>query len=628
MKELTKENVQDYAIRFAKVFGLDFEEKLKQEKSKPTPVGEYFFSKDVFSIYKYAAEDKLNEAIVTFHDLIKDSVRNIRIKPDEMRELISDLAELVEIEEFCKFHSERIMDEYTDQYKDHWLFKGEDIKKGIGNLWILPRMEVALTKGLFKTYRYHTENPTVPDPDTVFKLNPNLYIVDSINSFLRYAKSSNYDDLRATYILKIEDILDYSYFCLVIQYKGNVWVGTDKMMFANPNNKYHRRNPTRSREEHFEYLDLPYNLLDKMEEIRAKVKVPVATDTKLELHVYPLRDLHIAHRAFMHQLCANVIGTLQTKEMQQIASYEDVMLALPSGEDVRAESKFSSDRYKGVNERVEEIKRFIYDTSEPGTELAVIDKSLVLTSEHYDPEWLATPESLQNMNNWIANKKIADDVKKKFNEIFNGLTWSDQTEKYFEPFAKVLQKYLHNIFPYAFCGKETSLINFKNKNISQFGQSGLVTFNAGREIYVPITIRDPEGEWTRDGYRGTCQICGNHKESKVTTVSFYSAKHLQKWFKMKWEEIPEWFRLYRYHGFDPYHGNSILDNVDPLAMVKDPITSRYSNGFSVSFHTCGWCKRKLEKEHEKYNQPVLVTDFETMEIESIIEREEWKNLNN
>lgn len=96
---------------------------------------------------------------------------------------------------------------------------------------------------------------------------------------------------------------------------------------------------------------------------------------------------------------------------------------------------------------------------------------------------------------------------------------------------------------------------------------------------------------------------------------------------MEWKDIPDWFKLYRYHGFNPYHGNSILNNVDPLAMIKDPITDRYSNGFSVSFQTCGWCKRKLEKEHGKYQDPVIVADYETMEVTSIIEREEWKKDN-
>ena len=630
MKQLTKENIQTYAIQFAGIFGIDFEEKLKQEESKPTPIGEFFFSKDVFSIYKYAMEDKLVESIVTFHDIIRDSVTNIRIKPDDMRELAGELVQLAEIEEFCKHHSEKMMDEYVAQYKDYWLFEGEDIKKGLGSLWMLPRMEVALTKGLFGTYRYHTENPNVPAPGSTFKLNPNLYIVDSINSFLHYAKSVEHDDVRVTYILKIEDILDYSYFCLVIQHKGNVWIGTDKMMFANPSNKYHRRNPTRSREDHYDYLDLPYTILDQMNEIRKNVKVPVAADTKLELHVYPLKDLHIAHRAFMHQLAAKIIGTLQTKELKRIASYEDVMLALPSGEDVRGKSEFSSDGYEGVNERVAELRKFVEEIS-TSTELAIIDKNLVIQSEHYDPEWLATPESLQNMNNWIANQKVAEDVKEKLRKIYDkDLGWSDTKERYFRPFAEVLTKYLENIFPYVFCGGNNgSLISFENQNVAQFGSGGnyLVTFTGGKDIFVPINIRDPHGEWTPDGYRGTCKMCGKHKESKVITVSFYSAKHLQKMFKMKWEEIPDWFKLYRYHGFDPYHGNSILDNVDPLAMIKDEITRRYSNGFSLSFQTCGWCKKRLEKEHGKFKDPIIVTDYQTMEVTSIIEREDWKQDN-
>jgi len=325
----------------------------------------------------------------------------------------------------------------------------------------------------------------------------------------------------------------------------------------------------------------------------------------------------------MHQLAYKIISLLKP-ELPRIASYEDVMLALPSGKDVRAESKFSSDRYKGVSERVQEIQKMFEETT---TELAIVNKDIVLKSEHYDPEWLATPDSLQNLNNWIANKEVSKNVQDKLDELYPdsrmaGRNDIDRRNELHKDFAKLLSKHVENVYPYLFVASEGSLIAFENMDISQFGsrddgKQQICTFTGGVD-YTTILIRDPEGKMTYDGFRGTCQICKKHPESVVIDMNFRSAKHLQVFFGLKWQQIPKWFRLYRYHGFEPYHGNSILDNVDPLAMVKDNVTKRYANGFSVSIHMCGWCKRRLIKEHQKIEGSALIhVDYNTMKVTSI-----------
>jgi hypothetical protein len=625
MKELTKENIQAYAIKFSKMFDVDFEEKLKQEKSKATSIGEFCFSRDVFGVYRYAEEEMLIEALVTFNDLIKDSVKNIRISdyPD-LRELSAKLLEFAEMIDFCEYHSEIIMDEYVKTYDGYWLFEGHDIKKELGDLWMFPRMEKALGMKLFENYSYYIANSSVPPKDSEFKINPNFYIVDSINSFLRFAKKENTDEVRATYLLKIEDILEYSYFVLVIQYKGNVWIGTDKMMFANPNNKYHRRNPYRSREDHFEYLDLPYGILDRLEEIRKETKVPVP-NSNMELHVLKMKDFHIETKAFMHQLAAHLVGSLEHAKLKQIASYEDVMLALPSGVDVRNDQGFSSDRFKGVDERAKEIQDLFSETS---TELAVINKDLVTTSKHYDPEWLATPESLQNLNNWIANDKLKVEYEEKLEKLYpSSNAWSigsnrgiDIRDNLHKEFGRAIKNKVDNVFQYAFVADEVYVKLCTD--ISQFGSRGeekgsIVWFNHQVGYYSAITVRDETGKWTSNGFKGECSICNNHKESKHIDLTFHSAKELQTFFGLN--HIPDWFKLYRYHGLTPYHGNSILDNVDPLAMIEDNVSERYKNGFTVTIQMCGWCYNKLVKQHRKWEKALILYDVPTNKIISINE---------
>ena len=122
------------------------------------------------------------------------------------------------------------------------------------------------------------------------------------------------------------------------------------------------------------------------------------------------------------------------------------------------------------------------------------------------------------------------------------------------------------------------------------------------------------------GWNGDCMYCGGkHKESKYVVFNVYSAKNLQKLMKMKWEEIPDWFKLYKYHGFIPYHGNSILDNVDPLAMINDNLSHMKANGFSLSICMCGYCYRRFKKQYKKYEKALITIDYDTMEICSISE---------
>lgn len=630
MKELTKEVLQNYSLEFAKLFGIDLEAKMKEDENKPSPIGEFFFSRDIFAVYKLASENKLIEALETFHELLQEKIPNIQViaKSRYLKELSSELLELAGMVSYCEYHSNEILDQYVAAYKGYWLFEGNDIKKELKDLWIFPRIEKALGKKLFETYCYHKENQAVPPKESIFKLNPNLYIVDSINSFLRFAKREKIDsdEIRATYLLKIEDIPEYSYFVLVIQYKGNVWIGTDKMMFANPNNKYHRRNPVRSREEHFENLDLPYGIIDHIDEIRKSVKVPVP-QAGFELHVLKMVEFDVTTKAYMHQLAGNLIENLQGQDYPSIASYEDVMLSLPAHEDIRSESKFESDDYEGVNDRVKEIQNMFKEEESKTTSLAIINKDIVLKSEHYDPEWLATPESLQNLNNWIANKEIAKKIQDKLEDLYPAeREWMDprpsprdRIEQLHKEFGDILQKHVNNILPYVLIADEI-FIEYVNNDIAQFGSKWnrfLTTRTGG---YYSIALGGSDAIYDRYyGMKGTCIHCQKHQESKRIEFCLYSARELQVLFGLKWEEIPDWFKLYRSSGLIPYHGNSILRNVDPLAMVEDNVSKRFPNGFPIVIKACGWCHKKFVKEYKKWQRGLIRYDMAENKIIEVIE---------
>lgn len=645
MKSLTKENIKQHIIDFSNIFGIDLIEEINKTESKSQPIGEYIFKKDVFGAYKLAEENKLIESVITLNEEIISYTENMRLDNLNSKEAIklsNDFLKISKTLEYCEYYIEKNSNDFQEYYKDYWLFENNNIKKEL-NPRFFPRLSRALDEGLFKLYDYQVLNNVKVPEDLSFSLNKNLYIVDSLNTYLQYIKTQNTDNIQVTYILKVEDIEDYSYFCLVIQYKGNVWIGTDKLMFANPNNKYHSRNPYRSRETYYDKLDLPYGLIDQLSEIRKQTKVPVK-NANLELHVKKIEDFPLNVKVVMHQLALYMINDLyNNKSLEKISTYNEVVLSLPEGESVKDNQDFSSDDFSGVEQRVNEIKDIAFKYFK---EIDVYDKRLVLNSEYYDPDWLATPESLQNLNNWIANNKLKNDIQKIIDDLYP----SDfrESDKLHKQFANELIPYLDNIYKYIFSSEDVSF-RFINYNISQFtgyrDNKDHIDLNIchhnknnNRLSYGDIIIRDTHIEkYLKEKfnnisnserlYRKRCLVCNEHSEKKSIIIDIKLREQLQELFGLNYKDIPEWLKLYKSHQFQPYHGNSILDNVDPLASVNDRLSEKRPNGLTIVIKMCGYCYRRLLKKYKIADKSLITFDLKTNKIVSL-EPNEKKDVTN
>ena len=78
------------------------------------------------------------------------------------------------------------------------------------------------------------------------------------------------------------------------------------------------------------------------------------------------------------------------------------------------------------------------------------------------------------------------------------------------------------------------------------------------------------------------------KPAAIITINHWS--HMVFWLGIKNRmELPMYYRSYRIHNYVPYNGNSILDHVHPMSLIKDPLSQDIPNGIEIGFALCGNC---------------------------------------
>ena len=125
-------------------------------------------------------------------------------------------------------------------------------------------------------------------------------------------------------------------------------------------------------------------------------------------------------------------------------------------------------------------------------------------------------------------------------------------------------------------------------------------------------------------YNGTlnnseCYHCGEHRSS---VFLHFAAHHFAELLLMTGihdrRELPRLFWNYKTFQFIPYYGNSILDNVNPEFLVKDPLSEHYPNQYTMSIHYDKLCHKKLLKKYRKYEETVYVI-FKNGEVLDVCE---------
>ena len=171
---------------------------------------------------------------------------------------------------------------------------------------------------------------------------------------------------------------------------------------------------------------------------------------------------------------------------------------------------------------------------------------------------------------------------------------SENIEEQRDKLTTMIERNLPNILPYLFAG-DNVYYTLNDPKYKSFGS------NFDSKMIYPFT----GNYWTygmKSIGRDLCPKCqkrpGNKKHGIGISIIHYR--------QLMWlcgttdrNKLPPYFRNYMRFDLIPYHGNTLLDNVNPTYTVNDPCSTKHSNGFGITIYLCGYCINRLKKQYRK-----------------------------
>lgn len=498
---------------------------------------------------------------------------------------------------------------------------------------------VMIESGNTKYLRIYTlhrgEKPL--DFDAPFKVNGTLVCSDNLDFLLSAFKPTDNDEIGVTLTMKIEEIIDYSYFMIFLQYKNTTFVITDSIEFGNPHNMVASRNPRRRSERREGETGLPYGVIDDIikwrEENKAIAKSNGESSEKpMELYVKNINEYMPASlRLVMLQIFKTMLKRVcdGNGEFPVVGTFDRMLVSqklLGTTVDMKSDSFKSS--FGGCNGNdIEEFQSewILPDTNGEKTTLpAPIIRDLA-TMEEYRPDVLVTPEKAQQYADYFVAKREADFISKTMWDYYEANYMKERGEM-----ENVIMEHLDSLLPYIFAGDEVLLVDIHllynrrdfaavngNLTVVKFSRLYYDTADEHRNhkwLSGDITASKKPNGRRHDKY---CNGCGI-ETSKGAVVSFHHWKEFVRLLSVKRTDIPQSMRNYTAHYYEPYAGNSILDNVNPIHLLGDPFSRRNPNGFDVAIPFCGNCMRKMKKRYRVAENAVILFNSKAGEVDEVI----------
>ena len=617
----------DLFNKLCSILGYDYSDKAMEENAKKTShkisLFTHDFEKDLLKVKNYIATEELDYAIIQFNSIIEgffhiynpftyNGIKTQKAELYELIELISDSIDLYDV--WLKTDYVKAL----EFYHNNELFKPDEINSDKIHPELFLRLKDVLngdTCKFIKTFSYKKGSAPITDDINLFKLNKEIVLSDNLNEWINIKARKEISDVtEVTMFMKIEEIVDYSYFLFVINYKDHVFLITDQNSFSNPLVKCSSRNPYRRREQLYDTVDFPYGLIDKLPEIRKSNVLPKSPDLNLELYFYPLSDLDLYCRAYITAFVSQFISKIKTEHesLNRILTFDGYLNQKMIGEHIPLTDvdNNSMSYYDGrVKEEIEELLETIEEVK-PTTAIATLSKDIILKSDLYDKDWLTTPEHFDNLVKWYHFNEKRDDYKNKIKEIFTDTQRIEDTELLGELIKKNSERFLEIAFV------ADTVYNI-NENVSSFTSDKtpitsvivrayepdhMYSFNASAHLGMYI-----ENPGTRnEKYMCDCKRFKAHHIKRFTVFNYKELMALLQLTDRK--QLPKYYRQYRSHINSAYRGNSITSNVNPLTLLEDPCSRRYSNGFIIDVIMCKHCANKYSKKYKKFDIAQIIFD--------------------
>lgn len=475
--------------------------------------------------------------------------------------------------------------------------------------------------GYFKGRLRSAEDESEPIGEDLinYQLASNINITDS---FSRYIGTLSYSETtKVAMFFVVEEPLAYSYFAFIIQYKGYVWMYSDAIDYVNPLTKASSRNPWRKVEKKLGQVWLPYDkIMGDVEEWRKTGNVVKEGQQLSELYSKEIKDyFSTIEKLYVQTLIAMFLQDIRlNKPMQRaltVGEFIDSNRLLSTGElTMDPMPDYKEADLEGWKPQVQQRYQDIL------TGLGMTQGLIKINPANFLERlstWVTTPDKFQNLLVWSALEDERKVVEEKMYAHYGQFGWGGAEHAYhtYKEYQKNLRTMLNKALP-GILAKLSAYDELKWVKGDELGFSTMGRRDGKPHKWDCLDIKNEnpnQHKYWSYGYLhlGTnihnkreddyCTICRAHRNSFRVRFTAHHYRHLMWLLGCGRFDLPPVYRNYNTH--DIYIGNTILDNVHPLARLEDPLSERGEpNGIRLDFHCCKTCWNKIRKEN--YQAPV------------------------
>lgn len=597
----TKEQAYEFFKFLCNATGIDLEALLFAEKNEPSTISVMLQKRELFDIYCLNMAGEYDRAVNASADFLKMCISNLKMKEFDAHSLKEISNFYLEAAQWIEFY-----DQFAAKDRTSW----QQFVKSIPLLTDEEQTAEALQSDhrdmneVEKTLKYmsvrrYTGAGNISIESEGFIVTDAFVMCDNLSSLLSGLKTPNDDHIHITVMLKLDRHIWMSYFIIAVQYRDNIWLADDGYNYANPHAKegIAGRGSARIREEIINNSILPYEWINWIDEQRTTHREITRNGTYTgELYIKQItQDWTTQAKILSYLLFGKLIDKIIIEcPTQEISTFSAFAIK---------DSKLLNDASPTLLVEKDTINKEFQCGHLHEQCQAYLDELYIPQRDNTAIVRLSTYDIIQRLdgNNTLCTAKqyhelIAWSIKEDERiQLQAGLdTLSEDIEKQRISLCSMIENNLPNILPYLYYGDNVYYI-LDDHNYQGFGSS-----TGGRTIY-PFT-----GDYWSYGMKSIgkdlCPNCKNHAGNPKRMIGI-SVIHYRQ---LMWlcgitdrEQLPPYYRNFMRSDLIPYHGNTLLDNVNPTYTLKDPCSSKHKNGFGINIHLCGYCMNRLRKLNRK-----------------------------
>ncbi len=210
---------------------IDFDvEKEAKKKTRKIRLDVMDIERELTKAYNFLNTDRPELAVICLNEAADSLLDRIKFDREDIQKgLIEDRIKVLrEIGEVFDLYDSWVLEDfqgYLDTFKGHNLFKKKELNIETVKPEMIVELDEAIQKGLLNPYVYTKGKAPLGKDFGKFQLNDNLILCDSVIDWLNYTSSQlskNEDGAKVTFFMKIEEIIDFSYFVISIAYKDHL----------------------------------------------------------------------------------------------------------------------------------------------------------------------------------------------------------------------------------------------------------------------------------------------------------------------------------------------------------------------------------------------------------------------